>query len=241
LIGLFVTGTGTGVGKTIVSSALAGFFAREGYSVGVFKPVQTGAERNASGILESQDTRFMASACGCDASAKLLNPYCFEPACSPHLAAEMAGEIIRPEKIKSAYQELSQQYDLIIIEGAGGLMVPLTPIFFICDLVQMLNTPLLIVSHNTLGTINHSILTIRQAYSANLKVLGVIFNHTVDSSLGFVEETNPMVVQDLTGVEVFGTIPYDSHLRVDRNLQGNTLKFIERYVNINSLKQKLWN
>ena len=239
--GLFVTGTGTGVGKTIVASALAGLFARKGYSVGVLKPVQTGAERNASGILESQDARFIASSCGCEAVGRTLNPYCFEPACSPHLAAEMAGASICPNEIESAYKELSEQYEIVIVEGAGGLMVPLTTDFFICDLVHMLDIPLLIVSLNTLGTINHSILTVRQALLADLNVLGFIFNHPVSGPVGFVEETNPRIVQDLTGIEVFGTIPYDSHLRVEKNLQGNTLKFIERYINIGSLMKKLWN
>lgn len=239
--GLFVTGTSTGVGKTVVASALAGLFAKKGYSVGVLKPVQTGAQRNAAGILESQDSRFIAQVCGCEALARLSNPYCFEPACSPHLAAEMAGEEISPRKIEAAYRELSRQYDIVIVEGAGGLMVPLRHDFFICDLISLLAIPLLIVSQNILGTINHSILTVQRAIAANLNVLGIIFNHPVNTPVGFVEEMNPRIVQDLTGVEVFGTIPYDSHLIVENNLQGNTIKFIDQYINIDSLTKKLWN
>ncbi len=201
MIGLFITGTGTGIGKTVVASALAGFFFRKGYTVGVLKPVQTGAERNAAGVLESQDSKFIASACGCEAEGKMLNPYCFEPACSPHLAAEMAGEYIDPKKIESAYQKLSEEYDIVIVEGAGGLMVPLSKDFFICDLIGLLNIPLLIVSQNILGTINHSILTVRQALLANLKVLGIIFNHPILAPSGFVEKSNPQIVQRNIQVE----------------------------------------
>ncbi len=166
--GLFVVGTDTGVGKTVVAASLIYYLRSKGTSAGGFKPVETG------GI---GDSAILREAAGGEDPPELVNPYNFELPVSPHQAAEEEARAIEIPVIVEAFKKLCEKHDFIIVEGAGGLLVPLAKDYLIADLIKELELPVLVVARAAVGTINHTLLTIRQAQSLGLEVMGVIINH----------------------------------------------------------------
>jgi dethiobiotin synthetase len=169
LRGLFVTGTGTEVGKTVVAAAIARSWAAEGRRVAVFKPAVTG-------LLEpgEADHELLRRASGSAQADEQIAPYRYEPPASPHLAAELAGERIEPARLLEAAREAEASADALICEGVGGLMVPLTPDYLVRDLARELGLPLVIAASPGLGTINHTLLTLESARVAGLEVASVV-------------------------------------------------------------------
>jgi len=170
-LSFFITGTDTEVGKTVVCAILGLSFKQRGMNVGYFKPVQSGAKN-----LLPPDAIFLKKMLDLKEDPKKLCAYIFEPATSPHLAAKLANIEIDPIYIKEQFERFKNQYEILLVEGAGGIFVPLKRDFFIKDLIKMLDLPLIIVSRPFLGTLNHTFLTIECAKKAGIKVLGVIVN-----------------------------------------------------------------
>jgi dethiobiotin synthetase len=168
LRGLFVVGTDTGVGKTIVAVALIYCLHDKGVNVGAFKPVECGGR---------EDSTLLHEAAGCDGSIDLVNPYNFKLPISPHQAAEEEGRTIDIAVILDAYDRLKERHDFIVTEGAGGLLVPLGPNYLLADLISELDLPVLVVARAAVGTINHTLLTVKHAQSLGLDVAGVVINH----------------------------------------------------------------
>lgn len=208
MTGIFITGTDTGVGKTAVTAGLAGALKYKGYNVGVMKPVQSGAG-SRNGRLFSQDARFLIKASGCPDEEELICPVLLREALAPGVAAKMEGKNVDINRIVSAYRELEKRHDLMLVEGAGGIAVPLKDRFLISDLIKLLDIPAIIVARAGLGTINHTFLTIEYARKSGIEIIGVIINNYQG---GVVEDTNPGVIEELTGVPVLGIIPHDSDL-----------------------------
>ena len=196
--GIFITATDTGVGKTVVTAALGLLLQKKGYKVGVMKPVQCGG----------QDAKFLRTTLRSKDPLEKINPFYAEEPLSPHLAFRRAEKNIDIIKIISIYQELLNKYDFVLVEGAGGLMVPLTEDYFVADLIRDLNLDTIIVSRLGLGTINHTLLTVHQARQAGLNVSGVIFSDTSRKERGIPEQTNPAEIKTLGQVPVLGVIPY---------------------------------
>jgi dethiobiotin synthetase len=172
--GIFITGTDTGVGKTIVAATLARILKLRGVNVGVMKPVTSGCvERN--GELISEDAELLVWAAGIECTDDVA-PYCLRQPIAPVEAAEYDGVKIDFKRIVDSYRRLAAQYDFVIVEGAGGLMVPLNGGLLIADLVKQLDLPLLVVARPNLGTINHSVLTCFAAGQMDIEVKGVIVN-----------------------------------------------------------------
>ena len=172
--GLFITGTDTGVGKTIVAATLARILRLRGVNVGVMKPVTSGCvERN--GELISEDAELLAWAAGVDCTDDVA-PYCLRQPIAPVEAAQLDGVKIDFSRIAACYQRLAAQHEFVIVEGAGGLMVPLNGGLLIADLVKQLDLPLLVVARPNLGTINHSVLTCFAAGQMDIEVKGVMVN-----------------------------------------------------------------
>jgi dethiobiotin synthetase len=169
--GLFVTGTGTEVGKTVVAAAIARTLAAEGKRVAVFKPAVTGLEEEGE-----TDHALLRRASGSDQSDEEIAPYRYDPPASPHLAAALAGEEIDPERLRQFAADAAEGADAIVCEGVGGLLVPLTPTYLVRDLAVGLGYPLVIVAGPGLGTINNTLLTIESARAAGLEVAAVILN-----------------------------------------------------------------
>ncbi|MBV9691817.1 MAG: dethiobiotin synthase [Ktedonobacteraceae bacterium] len=172
----FITGTDTGVGKTIVTAALATALRKRGLRVGVMKPVETGCFMEGD-RLQAQDACFLRKASGCTAAPPLVTPYTFAEPLTPALAAERAGVTIDIKHIRRCYEKLLAEHDIVLVEGAGGLLAPLTECLTMHDMAVELGLPILVVARNVLGIINHTALTVTVARERSF-VLGVVLNCT---------------------------------------------------------------
>lgn len=170
--GIFVTGTDTGVGKTIVAAALCATGAARGKRVGAFKPVVTGMDE--LGFDWPADHELLASVASAGQTAADVAPFRFGPAVSPHLAAELAGERVGPEAFVAAFHEQAARADVVVVEGVGGLLVPLAHEYLVRDFAGEIGLAIVIVARPGLGTINHTLLTIEAARAVALPVAGVV-------------------------------------------------------------------
>jgi dethiobiotin synthetase len=169
--GFFVTGTDTGVGKTLVACAIMHVFARTGKSVAGMKPIAAGSENG-----RWADVDALAGASTERAASRIANPYAFDPAVAPHIAAELAGIEIDLEAIARAYEELSGMADIVVAEGAGGFLVPLNDRQTSADLAKRLGLPVVLVVGMRLGCLNHALLTRRQIEASGLRCSGWVAN-----------------------------------------------------------------
>jgi len=204
--GLFITGTDTGVGKTFFACGLAALLRGRGYRVGVMKPVETGC-KEIDGKLVPEDAIRLKEASGCGEPIEKICPYPLPEPLAPSIAAERAGVTIGVDHLLAVYQAISAQHDLTLIEGAGGLMVPLLPSYSYADFARVLKLPVVAVAANRLGAVNHLLLTLEHASCKGLRVLGYALNRlTNESSLA--AETNREVLAYLTGAPCWGELPF---------------------------------
>lgn len=194
--GIFVTGTGTEVGKTVVAAAIAHSLAAKGTKVAVFKPAVTGLEGPGEA-----DHELLRRAAGSSQSDREIAPYRYAPPASPHLAAELAGEEIDRDLLLSAASAAAGGADALVCEGVGGLMVPLAPTYLLRDLAADLGLPLVIAASPGLGTINHTLLTIESARAAGLEVAAVVLTPWPRRP-SRIEESNRETIGALGEVEV---------------------------------------
>jgi len=173
--GFFVTGTDTGVGKTLACCALLRGFAARGKSVIGMKPVAAGAVRGAQGSINADVTQLRAAS-NVDMPLALVNPYCFEPPIAPHIAAAQAGIAIDLNCIVRAFNQLAAAADVVVVEGAGGFCVPLNRSEDSADLVEHLGLPVILVVGVRLGCLNHALLTAQAIRARNLELAGWIAN-----------------------------------------------------------------
>ncbi len=204
---LFVTGTDTGVGKTVVAAGIAAAFRRRGADIGVMKPFATGARRRG-GRLVSEDAELLRRAAGATDPIETVNPVCLEPPLAPSVAAKLSRRPIDLREVLRAYRALRRSHEAVIVEGVGGLLVPLLEGVPVARLVRRMLLPLLIVTRPTLGTINHTALTVLAARSYGLKILGLVVDHHAKFRDGLAERTNAAVLESETGVAVLGEVPY---------------------------------
>lgn len=197
--GVFVAGTDTGIGKTIISSLIVKQLRENKVNVGVMKPVAAGS-RN--------DSVFLKRIAGVNDSLELINPIFLKKPLAPWVAAKIDRRKINLGKIWKAYKILKKKYDYIVVEGTGGLLVPVTENVYIIDIAKQFGLPLVIVSRPGLGTINHTLLTINYARDYGLKVAGFIINYTKPHKRGLAERTNPGVISQLGRIKLLGVVPY---------------------------------
>ncbi len=201
---LFVTGTDTGVGKTFITAGIAAALIAEGARVGVYKPVESGAGKGFDKKLFSKDLEFVSKIA---TQVKTKVSYLLEIPAAPMVAGDVEDVVIEKEVIKKDYEELSKTCDIVIVEGAGGLMVPFGKDFLAADIPKMLNIPILIVSRPDLGTINHTLLTIEYAKKKGLKVAGVVINNYPEGTMDIAVKTLPMVIQKFSDVNYIANVP----------------------------------
>jgi dethiobiotin synthetase len=202
----FITGTDTGAGKTLVTGAIAAALAARGLSVGVIKPCESGCAEN-DGSLVPADAVFLRDMAGCDDGLEAVCPYRLRTALAPGVAAQREGIVIDPERIQEVFAAACRRHDIVLVEGAGGLLVPVTDILLTIDLVKMLALPLIIVGRLSLGAINHMLLTVREAQRAGVAVAGIILNQTAQEQ-GLAEQTNPEVICRFTDAPLLGIMPF---------------------------------
>jgi len=214
---VFVTGTGTEVGKTVVAAAIARTLAAEGKRVAVFKPAVTGLDDydDADGTeidlyrgkssrrpaVERPDHVLLREAAGSGQTDDEVAPYRYGPPMSPHLAAALAGEEIDPERLREAAQAAAAGADALVCEGVGGLLVPLAPDYLVRDLAADLGLPLVVVASPGLGTINHTLLTVEAARAAGLEIGLIVLTPWPDSP-NPIEESNRETIAALASVRV---------------------------------------
>jgi len=196
----FITGTDTGVGKTYVTALLLAELRRRGWPAAAMKPIACGADgRN--------DVRVYRRLMNDEVSLDRLNPIFLRHPLAPSVAARLERRTIHLRQIHSAFRLLTSDYRPVLVEGAGGLLVPVCRDYFIADLARDLDLPLLIVARLGLGTLNHTLLTVRQAQATGLRVRGVILNDLAGRR-GLAERTNRLEIPRLTGVPLLGVVPY---------------------------------
>ncbi len=201
--GLFITATDTGAGKTFVTAALARWWRREGRSFHVCKPVATGAENGSSA-----DTRLLAEAAG-DTDLRAVTPYTFAVAAAPPVAARLAGMSLRLEDLATAVRRRADDDRAVLVEGVGGLLCPLTERETVADLAGALALPLIVVARRSLGTLNHTLLTVEAAQRRGLRVAGLVVTATTPVQ-GAAEET---VIEELSqrlDVPLLAVLPHQT-------------------------------
>ncbi|MFV1966995.1 MAG: dethiobiotin synthase [Pirellulaceae bacterium] len=212
--GLFVAGTDTGVGKTVATAALLSLFRARRMDAVPMKPIQTGCGRSA-GNLASPDLEFCLRMLGLHVGAEeeeRMCPYRYEPACSPHLAAALGGDRICIESIGDCFDALHSTHDCVVVEGAGGVLVPINDRQTMLDVMIHLGLPVLLVSRPGLGTLNHTLLSLKELRRAGLKVQGVLFCETCPTEWGRVEQDNWQTIEQRGDVPIWGKMPYISGL-----------------------------
>ncbi len=221
----FITATDTGIGKTFVAAGLACAFARAGADTGVMKPIATGCRRvrghGSAGSgpgscppehLVSADAEFLRQEANVRDDLDLINPIRYEEPLAPLVAARRCGRSVDLNEIVSAYDKLRKRHDILIVEGIGGLMVPIIEDYHVIDLIKTLEVPALLVTRPNLGTINHTLLSVREAKRAAVDLVGIVINHFEIFEKDAAMETNAQIIEECTGVPVLGTVPYGKTL-----------------------------
>lgn len=204
---VFVTGTDTGAGKTVVSGLLGRFLLEKGYRVITQKWIQTGSG-NFPKDINSHLKLMKMPRHNIKEYLSYMFPYTFKFASSPHLAASLEKRTISIKKIKKCFKFLQKGFDFVIVEGAGGALVPFNRKRLIIDIARELNLPVLIVASNKLGAINHTLLTIEAIKRRGMKIIGIIFNNRYRKVSKIILKDNAKIVAKLTGEKILGTLPY---------------------------------
>jgi dethiobiotin synthetase len=235
--GIFITGTDTAVGKTLIAAGLAAALTEQGIDVGVMKPLESGAPSFGSAPIP-RDALYLKEITGVIDDLNLINTYCFHAPLAPGIAAEREGVEIDLKRIKTQYEKLNARHQFMVVEGAGGLLVPVAEGVLLPELIKLLELPLFLVARSNLGTINHILLSLFYCQEEGLVVKGVIMNKSnadADSS----EESNARVVTQFSGVPVLGSFPY---LRDYEGVKGNRAflaQIFTDHINMEKLLQGL--
>lgn len=206
--GLFITGTDTGIGKTFVACGLAAVWRESGYRVGVMKPAESGCVEK-EGELFPEDAVKLKQASACDLPLETICPYRFREPLAPSVAAEREGRRIDVDFLIDTYNQIKSAHDITLVEGAGGLIVPLLPSYTYADFARVLKLPTLVVAPNRLGVINHLQLTLEHASCVGLRVIGYVLDQ-IQSEPSLAAETNRAALSTLTSVPCLGEISFVS-------------------------------
>lgn len=208
--GFFITGTDTEIGKTLVSSLLIEIFVDESFKVVGMKPIASGA-KIIDGALKNDDALSLMQASNVDVDYQFINPYVFESAISPHIAAQEAGVEITCNVIKSNFEQLEKKSDVVIVEGVGGWHAPLSSHTTVADLAEELHLPVILVVGLRLGCLNHALLTAQAIRQSGLPIAGWVANH-VTKDFSSAEENISTLKHFLNDFSFLGSIPYQTNL-----------------------------
>ena len=206
LPGLFVTATDTAVGKTVVAGAIADWFRRRRKRVGVLKPVATGCVHRREGLV-SEDAEFLAHCAEARFPLDVICPNRYAEPLAPAVAAERAKVPVDWEAVARSTRMIAAGSDVMIVEGVGGVMVPIDPLHTVLDFARAIELPAVVVARPGLGTINHTLLTIAALRAAGVKIAGVVINRYQPDGAGIAEETNPRMIEKWGKVPVLCVVP----------------------------------
>ena len=201
--GYFITGTDTNVGKTIVTACLLTINHKRGIDTGVMKPIETGVDQTCS-----SDAKFLLTVSKNQDPLEQVCPVRLKPTAAPLQAARITDQTLDINFILESFGRLQAKYDQILVEGIGGLLVPLTSNYSVSDLIKDMSLPLIIVSRFSLGTINHTLLTVKAAQETGVEIAGIILNHSEDRPLSEIELGQASLIQELSNVTILGECPF---------------------------------
>jgi dethiobiotin synthetase len=230
------------VGKTVVTAALAGALRRRRINAGVMKPVATGCKWTGAGSpgtdafsqasLFSPDTNFLRAATGVTEPDFMLTPVCLEPPLAPAVAARMTATTLSMRQIAIGLLELCERHDVVLVEGVGGFLVPLDDETLLSDVAQRMKMTVLVVARPTLGTINHTLLTVEAVWRRELRIAGVVFCETRSGQRDASTATNADEIARISGVRILGTLPYDPETSVEECRIGRIIDLAEENLDI---------
>jgi dethiobiotin synthetase len=194
---IFVTGTDTNVGKTVISAGLAAALYRRGVNVGVMKPVACGSR---------EDSEFLLKSIGCT-QPDLITPVFMRLPLSPNVASRLERRTIRLSKVWKAFDALKRMHEVLVVEGVGGLMVPILDRYHVADMIRKMDARTVVVARSSLGTLNHTLMTLRVARQYRLDIRGLVINH-VARKLGRAEKTAARTLRRISGVPILAEIPF---------------------------------
>ena len=210
---IFITATGTDIGKTYISALIVKKMREEGLNCGYYKPILSGAVNGIPG-----DCKYVTETAGLNCNPMDCLTYCFEEAVSPHLAAKRQNIVISKEKILEDFKSKQQEYDYLLIEGAGGITCPINieNKYLMNDLIKDMGTDIVIVADSGLGTINSVLLTVEYAQKRNLNIRGIILNNYKDN---FMYEDNVISIEKLTGLNILTTVQRnDTDIKINKKI-----------------------
>jgi dethiobiotin synthetase len=235
--GVFITGTDTEVGKTLIAAGMVVALQDQGIDVGVMKPLESGALCFESAPIP-RDAFYLREIAGVQDDLGLVNPYCFQAPLAPGVAAEQEGVKVDLQRIKEAYEELKGRHQFMVVEGAGGLLVPIAKDTLLPELIKLLDLPLLVVARSSLGTINHALLTLSYCQREGLEVIGTVINKS-NPDADPAEESNPQYITQFGTVPLWGSFPY---LRDYAGVKGNRdflIQLFTQHIDMEGLLQRL--
>lgn len=272
--GYFITGTDTGVGKTVVTAGIAAALSARGHNVGVMKPVATGCLPPESAVstvgeggngdgnghgngdkpterdqhealhyawgdprdhLRSLDALFLKAVSRVDDELPLINPYAYEEPVAPSVAARLAGRPVDLKLIEDRFFQLTLLHEVVLVEGAGGLLSPITEVETNIDIAAMLGCELIVVARPNLGTINHTLLTVNYASTQGLAVAGIVINGFGMGKIGLAERTNPEEIARFTNAPILGILPWLDGVNVETGDHIGLIENINRHLDLDPL------
>lgn len=230
--GIFIIGTDTDVGKTVVSAGLMYLMMKKKVQAAYFKPVASG-EVNCAGVKVSADAAFVRAVSGFSEKPEWVTPFAFADAVAPHLAARLTGRRIEPDVIQKSLNDLKDRYDVIIAEAAGGLAIPFNDEGMMqYDLIRKLNFPCLLVARAGLGTINHTLLTLHMAKSVGLTIKGIVINRAGET---LIEQDNIRMIKKLSGIGSIFTLPAIVAMDTESLQPGNLRDVFDQSIAIDDI------
>lgn len=220
--GLFITGTDSGAGKTVIAGAIARILAGEGLKVGVFKPIATACHRTWEGLVSSE-TEFLAACANSDLPLSTITPTGFVTPAPPIVGAARERAPIDFDKIAAAYNQICENSDVTIVEGINGVRTPLTAEFDVLDLAVEFNLPVVIIAHSNQGMINHTLMTIDCVRAAKLKIVGVVINCYNATEATITENTAEQLITRCSGVNVLAVVPFDETVSIKEQDLGESI------------------
>ncbi|MER5175937.1 MAG: dethiobiotin synthase [Candidatus Nitrosocosmicus sp.] len=223
--GLFVTGTDTNIGKTLISASLAWRLSQHHDKICVMKPFAT-SDKIFSNRFNSKDVFLLSKSIKLEEDQNYLNPYFYKLSASPYMASKILK--IKPPSITIAFNKfkyLKKKYNFIVVEGIGGIMVPLNQKYNLVDFIKLTGLSLIIVATPKIGTLNHTLLTVQICKDYNIPIRGIIFNKMPEKP-SIVEKTTPSFIEKLTNIPVLGIIPYYNNIKFN----DSTFKKISNHI-----------
>ena len=224
----FITGTDTGVGKTVITAGLAGSMRKLGVDVGVMKPIATGIPQKTG--FKSLDVGIIVEASRTKDSEDLINPTFLPIPASPYDATKFLSLPVDMSLILTTFTKLLSFHDVLLVEGIGGIMTPITKDFFVADMIKAMGIETIIVTRATLGTLNHTMMTYGVCKDYGIKVKGLIINNS-DEKGSAAEKNSPVTLHEITGLDILGVVPFIK----DYNKIDTMIEMVGKKVDIKSL------